>query len=140
MKRLFQWLFVLGLTAVPPLVALHTYSQSPPLPDDILLLWRQFLPAILLSIGVAVGVFCLLKVPAYLNWPQELKLILLAILAFLTLIILWLAILLAYYSLAGIAVTMAVAPFPILIFGSIASFILLIGTFYWADQLYLQTK
>ena len=140
MQRLFQWLFLLGLMAIPPLVALQTHSQSSPLPGDIVPLWQQFLPAILLSIGVAVSVFCLLKVPMYLQWPHELKLIVLVILAFLTLIILWLAVLLAYYSLTGDTVETAVAPANVLILGSIASFILLLGTLLWADQLYLQSR
>ncbi|MCB8944916.1 MAG: hypothetical protein H6658_14295 [Ardenticatenaceae bacterium] len=140
MKRLFQWIFVLGLTAVPPIIALQTYSQSPHLPAEIVPVWQQFLPVIFLSAGVAVSAFCVLKVPAYLKWPQELKLIFLTILAFLTLIILWLAVLLAHYSLAGLVLETAVAPPYVLIPGGIATLLLILGTFYWADQLYLQNS
>lgn len=139
MKRLFQWLFVLGLTAVAPLIALQTYTQSPHMPTNILPLWQQFLPVIILSLGVAISALCVLKVPAYLHsWPQELRLIFLALLSFLTLVILWLAILLAHYTLSGLVLGTAVAPANVLILGGIATLILILGTLYWADQLYLQ--
>lgn len=140
MRRLFQWLFVVGLTAVAPFIAWQTYNQSPAIPTTIVPLWQQFLPVILLSFGVAVSTFCLLRVPAYLrNWPQELRVSLLALLAFLALVILWLAILLAYYTQAAPTGT-AVAPPHILILGSAATLFLLLGTLYWADQLYLQSN
>ena len=141
MKRLFPWIFVIGLTAVPPIIALQTYNQSPSSPSHIVPLWQQFLPVVLLSSGVTISAICLLKVPAYLHtWPQELKLIFLALLAFLTLVILWLAVLLAYYSLSGLALATAVAPPNVLTLGSIATLFLILGTLYWADQLYLQSN
>ena len=140
MNRIFQYLFIAGLTAVPTVVGIQTYNQSPPILAHAIPLWQQFLPVILLTSGVAMSAFGLLKVPAYLNWPQELRLIFLALLAFLTLIILWLAILLAYYSQTGFVVGTAVAPLNVLILGIIATFILVLGTFYWADQLYMASQ
>ena len=139
MKRLFQWLFIVGLTAVPPIVGFQTYEESALPLSHIIPLWQQFLPVILLTLGVAISTFCLLKVPAYLQWQHELTLTFLALLAFLTLIILWLAILLAYYSQTGLVIGTAVAPPNVLILGGAATLILILGTFYWADQLYLQT-
>ena len=140
MKKLFQWMFVMGLTAVPPIIALQTYSQFPHISTDTVPLWQQFLPVILLSAGVTISAFCVLKVPAYLhNWPQELKLICLALLAFLTLVILWLALLLAYYTLS-VPTGTAVVPSDVLILGSTATLFLLLSTLYWADQLYLQSN
>jgi hypothetical protein len=142
MRYWFQWLFVGLLTAVPFAVALRAYALSPSLPTSLVLtLWQQFLPVFLLSITVAISAASVLFVPAYLrDWPLDIQLIFLTLLAFLTLVILWIAIMLAYVSLAPPVPGTAVAPPWLFYMGGTATLILILGILYWADQLYLQSS
>jgi hypothetical protein len=118
---------------------LRAYDLSPlPLIDPTITLWQQFLPVILFSIVVAASSVCVLRVPVYLrNWPLDVRLILLTLLAFLTLIILWLAIMLAYIPLSS-PIDSGVAPTWVLLAGGSATLFLVLGILYWADHLYWQ--
>ena len=142
MKYWFQWLFVGILTAVPFAVGLRAYALSPSLPTSLVMtLWQQFLPVFLLSIAVAISTACVLFVPAYLHdWPLDIRLIFLTLLAFLTFVILWIAVMLAYVSLAPPASGTAVAPPWVFYVGGGATLVLILGILYWADQLYLQSS
>jgi hypothetical protein len=141
MKRWFQWLFVGILAATPFAVGLQAYALAPSLPTTpVFTLWEQFLPVFLLSIAVAISAVCLLAVPAYLrNWPLDLQLIFLTLLAFLTVVILWIAILLAYVSLSLSVSEVGIAPAWVFYSGGAATLVLIFGILYWADQLYLRS-
>jgi hypothetical protein len=141
MRRWFQWSFIGILAVIPFAVGLRAYALLPPLPTDpIVTLWQQFLPIFLLSIAVGISAACVLFVPAYLrDWPMDTRLILLALLAFLTVIILWMGIMLAYVSLSLPMLETAVAPPWVLVTGGTATLVLILGILYWADQLYLRS-
>jgi hypothetical protein len=141
MRYWFQWLFVGILTAAPFAVGLQAYALSPSLPTSLVItLWQQFLPVFLLSIAVAISSACVLFVPAYLHdWPLDIRLIFLTLLAFLTVVILWIAIMLAYVSLAPPDQGTALAPAWVFYVGGTATLILILGILYWADQLYLRS-
>lgn len=143
MRRWFEWLFVSILTAIPFVISLCAYNLSPSLPiHPILTLWQQFLPIFLLSLAVGISAAFVLFVPAYLqDWPLDVRLVFLTLLAFLTFIILWIAIMLAYISFSlPTPDTMAVAPSWVFYIGGAATLVLIFGILYWADQLYLRSR
>ena len=142
MRRWFEWLFVGLLTAVPFAIGLRAYTLSPSLLiHPILTLWQQFLPVFLLSLAVGISAACVLFVPAYLrDWPLDVRLIFLTLLAFLTVVILWIVIMLAYLSFSlPIPGVTAVAPPWVFNVGGTATLVLILGILYWADRLYLQS-
>jgi hypothetical protein len=78
-----------------------------------------------------------LFVPPYLReWPLELKVVFTAVLTFFTVLITWLAIMLAYASVSFVT---DITPTWVFRAGWLSTILILISILYWIDRLYLNT-
>ena len=133
--RLFRWLFVMLLTAVPIVISLYADAQAQTavtIGDSSL--WQRLIPAVFMAILMGISTAATLFVPPYLReWPLELKVVFTAVLTFFTILITWLAIMLAYASVSFIT---DITPTWVFRAGWLSTILIIIGILYWTDQLY----